>query len=154
MSGTVPSLRRTAWHEAGHAVAAWDQGFIVVLVSVRPEGGSFGRSTHTPAGDCAVRSERQRESIVAMGGWAAELASGEASDGKSYDSSDLCWVLSRINEQAPSQVAIEFGWAESEAERIVRANIDRVERLANELIKREELVNAGEILAIIEGWQT
>lgn len=79
------SLRRTAWHEAGHAVVAWDQGFTVVLVSVRPEEGeSFGRSTHKPAGDCAIPLERQRESIVAMGGWAAELASGEASDGKTH----------------------------------------------------------------------
>ena len=93
---TAPSLRRTAWHEAGHAVTAWDQGFIVVLVSVKPEGESLGRSTHTPAGDCSIQSERQRENIVAMAGWAAELASGEAEDGGTYDSDDLSWVLSRI----------------------------------------------------------
>jgi ATP-dependent Zn protease len=145
-----PTLRRTAWHEAGHAVVAWDQGFTVVLVSVRPEGESFGRSTHTPAGDWAIPLERQRESIVAMGGWAAELASGEASDGKTYDSSDLSWVLSRIDEHAPLQLAAELGWAESEAERIVSANRDRVERLADELIKREELSDPDEILAIIK----
>jgi ATP-dependent Zn protease len=46
----IPSLKRTAWHEAGHAVVAWDQGFTVVLVSIRPEGESYGRSTHTPGG--------------------------------------------------------------------------------------------------------
>jgi ATP-dependent Zn protease len=86
-----------------------------------------------------------------MGGWAAELASGEADDGVTYDRADLSWVLSRIAEHAPSQVAAELGWAESEAERIVRANIDHVERLAAELIKREELAGAEEIFAIISG---
>jgi ATP-dependent Zn protease len=150
---TPPSLRRTAWHEAGHAVVAWDQRFKVVLVSIRPEGESFGRSSHTPAGNCAIASERQRESIVAMGGWAAEHASGEVGD-RTYDGGDLSWVLSSIAEHAPTQVASELGWAESEAERIVRANIERVDRLAKELIKREELADAAEILAIIEGDQT
>jgi hypothetical protein len=85
-----------------------------------------------------------------MGGWAAELASGEASDGVTYDSADLTFVLSRINEHAPTQLAAELGWAESEAERIVSANKDRVERLADELIKREELSDPAEILAIIK----
>lgn len=129
---------------------AWNHGLTVVLVSVRPEGESFGRSTHTPAGDCAIPLERQRESIVAMGGWAAELASGEASDGVTYDSGDLSWVLSRIDEHAPGHVAAELSWAETEAERSVSANKDRVERLANELIKRQELSDVAEILAIIE----
>ena len=114
-----PTLRRTAWHDAGHAVVAWDQGFTVTLVSIRPEtlpeGIAFGRSQHTPAGDCAVPSERRRESIVAMGGWAAELASGEVGDGETYDSADMSWVLSRIDEHAPTQRAAELGWAESEA---------------------------------------
>jgi hypothetical protein len=109
-------------------VVAWDQGFTVVLVSIRPEGESFGRSTHTPKRSCAIALERQRESIVAMGGWAAEHASGEAGD-RTYDGGDLSWVLSSIAAHAPTQVAAELGWAESEAERIVRANIERVERL-------------------------
>ena len=145
-----PTLRRTAWHEAGHAVVAWERGLSVVLVSIRPEGESFGRSRHTPAGECAIPAERQRECIVAMGGWAAEHASGETNDGQTYDSADLCWVLSRIDEHAPTEVAAELGWAESEAERIVSANEARVERLANELLKREELSDAAEILAIIK----
>ena len=143
-----PSLRRTAWHEAGHAVVAWDQGFTVTLVSIRPEVGSLGRSQHTPAGDCAVPSERQRENIVAMAGWAAELASGEASDGETYDTGDLTCVLSRLD---PSQVAIELGWAECEAQRIISANLGRIERLAIELMHRVELLDTSEILRLIEG---
>jgi ATP-dependent Zn protease len=148
---TTPTLRRTAWHEAGHAVVAWDQRFTVTFVSIRPDGISLGRSQHTPVADCALRSERQRACIVAMGGWAAEHASGEANDGVTYDSADFSWVSSRISEHAPSRLEIELGWAESEAEPIVSANKDRVERLADELIKREELSDADEILAIIEG---
>src|ERR1700684_4479899 len=73
-----PTLLQVAWHEAGHAVAAWDRGFTVTLVSIRRIGESYGRCQDTPAGGCAVPSERERENIVAMAGWAAELASGEA----------------------------------------------------------------------------
>jgi hypothetical protein len=105
---------------------------------------------HTPMGDCAIPSERQRENIVAMAGWAAELQSGEAGDA-TYDSSDLEWVLNCLHQHAPSRIEIELGWAESEAQRIVSANLDRIERLALELTSREELVNPAEILDIIEG---
>jgi ATP-dependent Zn protease len=83
-----PTLRQTAWHEAGHAVVAWYQGFTVTLVSVRRIGDSYGRSRHTPPADCAIPSERERESIVAMAGWAAELKSGEAAEA-TFDSDDL-----------------------------------------------------------------
>jgi Peptidase family M41 len=146
-----PSLRRTAWHEAGHTVVAWDQGRTVVLVSIISDGHSLGRSTHTPAGDCSIDSERERENIVAMGGWAAELASGEASDGVPYDSGDMSCVLSRIDQFAPSRAKIELGWAEDEAHRIVCANLDRVQRLADVLLERTELSDPAEIKAIIEG---
>jgi ATP-dependent Zn protease len=146
-----PSLRRTAWHEAGHAVVAWAQRLTVVLVSIRPDGKSFGRSTHTPAGDCTIDSERERENIVAMGGWAAELASGEASDGVTYDSGDMNCLLSRVDQFAPSRVNIELGWAEDEAHRIVSENIDRIKRLADVLLERTELSDAAEIKAVIEG---
>ena len=144
---TSPTPRQTAWHEAGHAVVAWDRGFTVTLVSIRRIGNSYGRCQHTPAADCAIPSERQRENIVFMAGWAAELASGEAND-ETYDSGDLTCVLSRLD---PSQIAIELGWAESEAQRIVSANLGRIERLAIELIHRVELLDASEILKLIEG---
>ncbi|PSO29842.1 hypothetical protein [Bradyrhizobium sp. MOS002] len=144
----LPSRRRTAWHEAGHSVVAWSQGFTPILVSIRRQGESFGRSHHTPAGNPAVPEERQRENIVAMGGWAAELVSGEASDGITYDSGDMSAVLNSI---APDRIAIELGWAEAEAHRIVTANVDRVQRLAEELLRRDEIEGAANILAIIEG---
>ena len=145
-----PTLLQVAWHEAGHAVVAWDRGFTVTLVSIRRIGDSYGRCQHTPAGDCAVPSERERENIVAMAGWAAELASGEA-NGDTYDSSDLSWVLTRLDQHAPSRIRIDLGWAESEAHRIVSANIGRIERLATELLHRVELLDASEILRLIEG---
>ena len=147
----APTLRRTAWHEAGHAVVAWDRGFTVTLVSIEPDAESLGRAQHTPAADCAIAAERERANIVAMGGWAGELASGEANDGTTYDSGDLRWMLSHIPED---RIAIELGWAESEAQRIVAANIGRVERLANQLILQRELTDASEILKIIEGQQS
>jgi hypothetical protein len=83
-----------------------------------------------------------------MGGWAAELLSGEADDGVTYDSGDLCWVLSRIPD---GRVPIELGWAEDQAHRIVRANEERVRRLVDVLLARLELTDAAEIRDIIEG---
>jgi ATP-dependent Zn protease len=59
--------------------------------------------------------------------------------------------LSRLDQQAPSRIEIELGWAESEAQRIVSANLERIERLAHELMSRKELTSAAEILDIIEG---
>jgi hypothetical protein len=105
-------------------------------------------------GDCAIPSERQRENIVAMAGWAAELASGEVNENGTYDSGDMRFVLSQLDQHAPSRIEIELGWAESEAERIVSANLERIERLAHELLSREELTSAAEILAIIVGRST
>jgi hypothetical protein len=109
------------------------------------------RGLNTPAGDGAIPSERQRENIVALAGWAAELASGEANENGTYDSADLTFVLSRLDQHAPSRIEIELGWAESEAQRIVSANLERIERLAHELMSRKELTSAAEILDIIEG---
>jgi ATP-dependent Zn protease len=142
-----PSLRRTAWHEAGHAVVARAQGFTVTLVSIRREGNSFGRSQHTPGADCTIPSERERENIVAMGGWAAEHASGEAGD-TTYDDGDLQCLANRTPED---RLANELGWAEQEAARIVRSNLVRVERLAGVLLERTELSDAAEIKAIVDG---
>jgi hypothetical protein len=59
--------------------------------------------------------------------------------------------LSRLDQHAPSRIEIELGWAESEAQRIVSANLERIERLARELMSRKELTSAAEILDIIEG---
>jgi hypothetical protein len=146
-----PTLRRIAWHEAGHAVVAWDQKFTVTLVSIRPvhtpDGIEYGRSSHCPVVDCAIAEERWRDNIVGMAGWAAELASGEAGD-STYDDGDLRVLHSRIPEDL---FRAELGWAEQEAERIVDENIDRVERLADALLEREELSDPAEIKAIIEG---
>ena len=86
-----------------------------------------------------------------MAGWAAELASGEANENGTYDSGDLTFVLSRLDKHAPSRIEIELGWAKSEAQRIISANLDRIERLAHELMSRKELTSAAEILDIIEG---
>jgi hypothetical protein len=149
-----PTLLQVAWHEAGHAVVAWDRGFTVTLVSIRriddSHGRSYGRCKCTPTVDWAIPSERERDSIVAMAGWAAELASGEAR-GQTYDSADLSYVLTGLDQHAPSRIPVELGWAESEAHRIVSANIGRIERLATELLHRVELLDVSEILRLIEG---
>ena len=148
---TAATPRQTPWHEAGHAVVAWEQGPYRHL-RIYPAGRQQPWTlTHTPPGDGAIPSERQRENVVALAGWAAELASGEANENGTYDSADLTFVLSRLDQHAPSRIEIELGWAESEAQRIVSANLERIERLAHELTSREELTSAAEILDIIEG---
>jgi hypothetical protein len=145
---TDPTLRRTAWHEAGHAVVAWDQKQTVKLVSIRRDDHSYGRTEQTRAGDSDPERARQRENIVAMGGWAGENASGEA-EGVTYDTADLRWIYEHSQE---GKFHIDLGWAEQEADRIVRANLPRVERLANVLLQRIELTDPDEIRTIIEGY--
>ena len=77
---STPTLRRTAWQEAGHAVVAWDQKVKVTLVSIKPDAKSLGRTEQERASDPDPALARQRDNIVTMGGWAGENASGEHMD--------------------------------------------------------------------------
>jgi hypothetical protein len=90
----APTLRQTAWHEAGHAVVAWDQKFTVTLVSIRHTADGYGRCDFTPKVDCAIPSEMRRENVVALAGWAAEIASGAVTD--LCDSDDYSRVVTRL----------------------------------------------------------
>jgi hypothetical protein len=123
-----PTLLQVAWHEAGHAVVAWDRGFTVTLVSIRRtddnQGRSYGRYKCAPTVDWAIPSERERDSIVAMAGWAAELASGEAR-GQTYDSADLSYVLTGPNQDARRGFGSSWAGPSQEADRIVRENMER-----------------------------
>jgi hypothetical protein len=84
-----------------------------------------------------------------MARWALELASRETDGDGTCDSSDLAYVLNRIVDHAgEDRVAIELGWAECEAERIVAENVRRIERLADQLLARGELANRTEIVTI------
>lgn len=42
------ALESTAYHEAGHAVVAWQLGFKAKSVSITPEPGESGRYIHEP----------------------------------------------------------------------------------------------------------
>ena len=57
-----PSLKRTAWHEAGHAVVAWEQGLTVTHVSIRPEGERVlnGQRIRRPATAPSSRNATER----------------------------------------------------------------------------------------------
>jgi hypothetical protein len=46
--------------------------------------------------------------------------------------------LSQLHQRTPPRITIELGWAESEAQRIVSANLERIEHLANQLVSRRE----------------
>jgi hypothetical protein len=85
-----------------------------------------------------------------LGGWAAELQSGEAGGG-TYDSGDLRRVLDCLDQHAPSRIEIELSWAEAEAHRMVSVHVERIERLADALLDQQELTSAAEILSIIAG---
>ena len=65
MTKSGPTLRRTAWHEAGHAVVAWDQKLTVTLVSIKPDAESRGRTEQTRASWIMTPLQaRQRENIL------------------------------------------------------------------------------------------
>lgn len=146
-----PSLRRVAFHEAGHAVVAWRHGLTVEEISIRREGDSLGRTRHTPVGDPEILEELRRENFVALAGAAAEQMADPTDDADPYDGGDLSCVWSRLHEYITEERrTVEFGWAEQNAERIVSENAPRLDRLAELLLVRHELSDPEEIRMTIE----
>ena len=132
----------TAYHEAGHAVAALVLGRPVAWVSVRPDRKflgvcAFGKGVFRPSEDWV-----EREAIIALAGPAAEAGlTGE-----------LDWAAAAHDHHFAFGLARARGGDDRRADRLVRrwlAKADHllsqeeawaaVERIAGELIRIEEI---------------
>ncbi len=136
------SLEVTAYHEAGHAVAALSLGRPVAWVSIRPDRKylgrcAFGKGVFRPSEDWI-----EREGIISLAGPAAEAGfTGE-----------LNWLAGRQDYEYAFGLARGRGGKDRKAERLVNrwlAKADHllgkgetwtaVERMAAELVRLEEI---------------
>jgi len=132
----------TAYHEAGHAVAALTLGRPVAWVSIRPDRKflgvcAFGKGVFRPSEDWV-----EREAIIALAGPAAEAGlTGE-----------LDWAAAAHDHDYAFKLARGRGGDDRRAERLVKrwlSKADRllsreeawaaVEKIAAELIRLEEI---------------
>ena len=132
----------TAYHEAGHAVAALALGRPIHRVSVLPDGQylgvcRFGKGVFRPSEDWL-----EREILIALGGIAAEARF----------SGDYAWDAASRDHQYVAELCLERAGGERQAQRLERrllakaehllaqaGNWEAVERLAAELLRVGEI---------------
>lgn len=132
----------TAYHEAGHAVAALALGRPVVKVSIRPDRDrlgicAFGKAVFRPTQDWL-----EREVLIALAGMAAEARRTGAYD-RAAAGRDLLYARG---------LAIQRAGSAKQAERLERRMLSKVEnllddeenwlaveRIAEELLKQQEI---------------
>jgi cell division protease FtsH len=90
---TPEQKRRTAYHEAGHALAAWSEPAAdpIFKLTIVPRGQSLGMTRLLPEEDRVdhTRAQLQARLVVAMGGRAADrLVYNEATSGAAQDLKD------------------------------------------------------------------
>ena len=132
----------TAYHEAGHAVAALALDRPVIKVSIRPDRDrlgicAFGKPVVRPSEDWL-----EREMLIALAGMAAEARYTGIHDRESA-TRDLRYV---------HRLALQRAGNERQAERLQRRLLAKVENLLDRAANRtaierlaEELLRAGEI---------
>ena len=97
MARKMSELERTAYHEAGHAVAAFALNRRVRSVTVIPDGDTLGQNLYGKARmiqpdagvDRRTRNEIERRFICAMAGWAVEAKLNPRRRGIATGSNDL-----------------------------------------------------------------
>jgi cell division protease FtsH len=190
---TPEEKRRTAYHEAGHALCAWltPQADPLFKVTIVPRGRSAGVTRFKPEEERVdyTQTKLMAQLIVALGGRAADrLIFNEVTSGASMDlkqatriarlmvsqfgmSERLGPVAYRIGEehvflgkeiQEPrdfsegtalvidQEVQRILRDADEQAYELLRANRDKVERLVEALLQKEELLRE-EIDQILQG---
>lgn len=97
MARKMSELERTAYHEAGHAVAAYSMRRRIRAVSIIPEGNTLGHNLYgkglniqPDAGvDGRMRNEIERRVICVLAGWAVEARLNPRRRGIATGSNDL-----------------------------------------------------------------
>ncbi|MBA2692545.1 MAG: hypothetical protein H0U65_08645 [Rubrobacter sp.] len=153
--------RLTAYHEAGHIVAAYASGLEVGWATIEPTEDALGRA-HTPLRDdiayvweCSNESEDDEyleKHLVCLvaGAKAEELLTGEEHDLEGTDferAADFVLHLAGSEEERQLEVS---GKAFDEAERLLRRNWHVVERLAAQLAEHRTL-SAERVVEIVKG---
>jgi hypothetical protein len=148
------SEERTAYHEAGHAVASWVVGLEMDGASIDPQGSSLGRVSFTDMEHMEVYDDILHRRLVSSfaGVKAVELCTGRPTDpddpntNPGYQGSDwdevMDLTLRLAGREESAQVALQEQ-AEEEAQRILRENWRTVEAVAEALLRNSSLDGAG-----------
>lgn len=151
--------RATAYHEAGHAVAAWWLGLRFRGVSIRPDDESEGRLTwHTlparfqPDVNLTPRGEQllgQRTVVSLAGGIAQEIATGTPWDecGVGGDVQNTVTFGLYASGGDDQECELYCDLMAHRARRIIRRQWAAVEAVAQALLEREQLTE-DEVLAV------
>jgi ATP-dependent Zn protease len=154
MEGSADEI--TAYHEAGHAVAALALGRPVHGVSIRPGRDrlgqcAFGKAVFRPSEDWL-----EREVLIALAGLAAE-ARFTGAYGREGAARDLLYVRGLLVERAGSERAAERLERRmlAKAEHLLgqEANWRAVERLAAELVRLGEISGRSARHLFEESWR-
>jgi hypothetical protein len=138
--------RVCAFHEAGHALAAWRLGSEIILVTIRPSTWpetrlpSEGRVEHR-SGRGDHRAFPHHQAIIYFAGPAAQ-ARHDPRSGVRHDATwdhDAAENVARIACRSPASIGPFLRLADHEARALVRAEWHCVEALAETLVARETL---------------
>ena len=144
------ALQATAFHEAGHAVAAWSCGLPVHRVSIRPEGDAKGIVSHSNPlarirldidGSDRARMRAEAAILVCLAGPAAQRRFNVRSYRKQHAASDFDMAAElalRLNSSAKAANAY-LAWLHIRADDLVAARWKIVTALADLLLERTEL---------------
>jgi hypothetical protein len=151
------ALRATAFHEAGHAVAAWSRGIKVTSATVVPAGRFLGQVTHVNPlrgvrldcdGSDRARRRAEADIVVLLAGPAAQRRHNPRSWRSCHGASDherATDLAMRVNGSEEAAEAY-LNWLAIVARDEVDTFWDVVERVARELFERRTL-SAAEVAA-------
>jgi hypothetical protein len=153
------TLEATAYHEAGHAVAAWRLGYRPISASITTPEDSVGEVSHESpfpgdnlefdASDLA-RLRVERAIIIRLAGPVAQKRYRQTSWRRWHGGADYA-VASDLALRVCGSGAIASAflkWLDLRAERLIEEHWPAVERLATALIKRGRM-NQDEIAALM-----
>jgi hypothetical protein len=150
---TSKRLEATAYHEAGHAIAAWRLDARVFRVTIEPDEDSLGATHHSNPmkkadfegiewGFTSARAQRRAENsmLISLAGTAAQRRHNprgvRVPHGKS-DREQVYEILSRLCGPSPEMFRAYYRLMDLQARAFVRTpvNWQAIEILANELLR-------------------
>jgi len=157
----TPELKRTAYHEAGHAFIAWRQHLRIKRATIKPHGERLGSVKHPKLVSAQesrdleanaeitsyVRDKLEKHIRVSLAGWEAER---RFTADPSWAMTDLGNALDDMMRLAGSQREIDLYLAllRYQTKEMLRSGWPHVKALAAALLERETL-RGNEIVAVI-----
>jgi ATP-dependent Zn protease len=163
MTESKDELRRTAYHEAGHAFVAWRQGLKVTRATIRVRGEYLGSVSHSgrftakqvesiKLGDITpqIREKCEKRLRVLLAGWLAEhrydrTAANEGFAGCDYGKA-LDYMLMMTGSQRETD--LYFALLRYQTKTMLRIGWPQVKAIAEALLEGETL-SGKEIVAVI-----